>query len=363
MEFVERRKTREVPVGDLVIGGDNPIWVQSMTITDTRDVDATVAQIHQLEEAGCEIVRVAVINNDAVKALGPIKQRINIPLVADIHFRFNLALGAIDQGVDKIRLNPGNIGGDEPFNEVIRKCKDVGMPVRIGVNSGSVEQDLLDKYGYPKPEAIVESALRHVEMCEKLGFENLVISLKSTDTLTAVRSARMFSAQCDYPLHLGITEAGMIPYGITKSAAGLGAMLLDGIGDTIRVSLTGDPVPEIAAAFDILKATGRRAISPELIACPSCGRIDLDLDTITREVADKTSHLKVPIKIAILGCAVNGPGEAREADLGVAGGRGTGMVFRKGEEIRRCKEEELVDVLMEEVEKLVAEIEAAEVTA
>ncbi len=354
---MKRHKTRVVQVGSLAIGGDNPIAVQSMTITDTGNLPATIHQCKRLAEAGCEMIRVSVLNRAQASALGELKKAIHpIPLIADIHFNYNLGLLAIEQGVDKIRLNPGNIGGIEKAAEVIRKAMNKGIPLRIGVNSGSVEQDLLDKYGYPTAEAIVESALRHVENCERLGCKDVIVSLKMTDLEKTVASYRMFAKQTDYPLHVGITEAGMPGYGSIKSAAGIGALLLDGIGDTIRVSLTGDPVLEIPVAYDILKCTRRRVKSPEIIACPSCGRIQMDLEKVVRSVERQIEGIKKPLRISILGCAVNGPGEAMEADIGIAGGKEGGFLFRNGKEVARVNgEDELVRVLVEEIRKADAE--------
>jgi (E)-4-hydroxy-3-methylbut-2-enyl-diphosphate synthase len=355
--YVPRRKTREVRLGPWTIGGDHPIRVQSMCSTRTEDVAATTAQIRRLEEAGCEIVRVAVPNSEAAAALPAVKKACRIPLVADIHFNYRLALKAIAAGVDKVRLNPGNIGSEARIREVVKAAKDAGIPIRIGVNSGSVEKDLLEKYGYPTPEALCESALRHVKILEDLEFRAILVAIKSTDTASAVRANRLFAAQNDIPLHLGITEAGLPPYGVVKSGVGLGPLLLDGIGDTIRISLATDPVEEIAAAFDILKASGRRVTSPELIACPTCGRIEIDLEKLVAEVERRLAGETVPVKISVLGCVVNGPGEAREADIGVAGGRGAGAIYRRGQLVRRVKEEDLLPALLEEVEKFKAERE------
>jgi (E)-4-hydroxy-3-methylbut-2-enyl-diphosphate synthase len=353
---VERHKTREVGVGDMIVGGSNPIWVQSMTTTNTFDVAATVEQIRRLEEAGCEVARVTVPKKEDVEALGAIRSQIRIPLIADIHFDYRMALGALDaktpdgrRAVDKIRINPGNIGGEERFKEVVRKARDLGVPMRIGVNSGSLEKDLIEKYGFPCPEALVESALRHIETAESLGYHDMIISVKSSHVPTAVDTYTKFAAASDYPTHVGITEAGSREYGTLKSAAGIGAILLRGIGDTIRVSLLGDPVPEIAAAFDILRATDRRVNRPEVVACPTCGRLDIDLERIVAEVEAKMAHLKNPIRVSILGCLVNGFGEAKEADLGIAAGSGKGIIFKKGIPIRHVQEAEMVEALLEEV--------------
>jgi (E)-4-hydroxy-3-methylbut-2-enyl-diphosphate synthase len=344
-----RHKTREVKVGSVVIGGGNPVVVQSMTTTDTFDVDATVAQIHRLEEAGCELVRVTVPKPEDAGALTQIKNRIGIPLICDIHFDYKMALAALDHPVDKIRINPGNIGGNDRFRQVVRKAKERGLPMRIGVNAGSLERDLCEKYGFPCPPAMVESALRYIEMAEAEGYHDIVVSLKSSDVLVAVEAYRLYAQLADYPTHIGITEAGKPPYAVTKSAAGLAPILLDGIGDTIRISLLGDPVPEIAAAFDILQATQRRVRRPELIACPTCGRLAIDLEKIIAELESRLNGKRLPVKISVLGCVVNGPGEAREADIGIAAGNGQGMIFRNGEMIRRVPEAEIVEALMEEL--------------
>jgi (E)-4-hydroxy-3-methylbut-2-enyl-diphosphate synthase len=344
-----RHKTREVAVGGVLIGGDNPVRVQSMTTTDTFDVEGTIAQIRALEEAGCELVRVTVPKSEDAGALSAIKSRIGIPLICDIHFDYKMALAALDHPVDKIRINPGNIGSTDRFRQVVRKAKDRGIPMRIGVNAGSLERELCEKYGFPCPPAMVESALRSIEIAESEGYRDIIVSLKSSDVLVAVDAYRLFAKLADYPTHIGITEAGKPPYAVTKSATGLAPILLDGIGDTIRVSLLGDPVPEIAAAFDILQATQRRVRRPELIACPTCGRLAIDLEAIIAELEKRLAGRRLPVKISVLGCVVNGPGEAREADIGIAAGNGKGMIFRNGEIVRRVEEKEIVDALMEEV--------------
>jgi (E)-4-hydroxy-3-methylbut-2-enyl-diphosphate synthase len=344
-----RHKTREVKVGDKVFGGTNPVWVQSMTTTDTFDETATVKQIHALEEAGCELVRVTVPKPEDAGALTRIKQQIGIPLICDIHFDYKMALTALDHPVDKIRINPGNIGSTDRFRQVIRKAKDKGVPMRIGVNAGSLERELCEKYEFPCPPAMVESALRSIEVAESEGYHDIIVSLKSSDVLVAVDAYRLFAKLCDYPTHIGITEAGKPPYAVTKSATGLAPILLDGIGDTIRVSLLGDPVPEIAACFDILQATQRRVRRPELIACPTCGRLAIDLEKIIAELEQRLEGKRLPVKISVLGCVVNGPGEAREADIGIAAGNGQGMIFRNGEMVRRVAEKDIVDALMVEL--------------
>src|SRR5437773_610675 len=337
----QRHKTREVRVGDKVVGGDNPIWVQSMTTPDTYDIEATVAQIQRLEEAGCEIVRVTVPKPQDAAVLGEIRRRIRIPLICDIHFDYKMALAALDHPIDKIRINPGNIGGYDRYRQVIRKAKAKGLPMRIGVNAGSSERELVEKHGFPCPPAMVESALRYIEIAESEGYHDMIVSLKSSDVITAVEAYRLYAKQADYPTHIGITEAGKAPYAVTKSACGLAPILLDGIGDTIRISLLGDPVPEIAAAFDILQATQRRVRKPELIACPTCGRIEINLEDLMAELKARMGNRKTAVKISVLGCIVNGPGEAREADLGIAAGKGKGVIFKRGEMIRNVQESEM----------------------
>lgn len=353
---VNRHKTRVISIGDHQVGGDHPISVQSMTTTNTFDAEETIAQIQKLEEAGCELVRVTVPKKEDVEACRIIRSRIKIPLIADIHYDYRMALACLeattDSGrpaVDKIRINPGNIGGSERFKEVIRKARDKGIPMRVGVNSGSLEKDLIEKYGFPCPEAMVESALRSIETAEGLGYRDIIVSLKASHVPTAVETYSLFASKCDYPTHVGITEAGSREYGTLKSAAGIGAILLRGIGDTIRVSLLGDPVPEIAAGFDILRACDRRVNRPEVVACPTCGRLDIDLERIVAEVEAKMAHLKNPLRISILGCLVNGFGEAKEADLGIAAGSGKGVIFKKGVPIRHVTEAEMVEALLEEV--------------
>ncbi len=346
----KRHKTREVRVGSLVVGGDNPIWVQSMTTPDTYDIEATVAQIHRLEEAGCELVRVTVPKPQDAAVLGEIKRRIHLPLICDIHFDYKMALAALDHPIDKIRINPGNIGGYDRYRQVIRKCKDRGIAMRIGVNAGSLERELVEKHGFPCPPAMVESALRYLEIAESEGYHDIIVSLKSSDVLTVVEAYRMYAKQASYPTHIGVTEAGKPPYAVTKSACGLAPILLDGIGDTIRISLLGDPVPEIAAAFDILQATQRRVRKPELIACPTCGRLAIDLEAIIAELEKRLAGRTTAVKVSVLGCVVNGPGEAREADIGIAAGNGKGVIFRRGEIVRHVLESEMVDALLEEID-------------
>jgi (E)-4-hydroxy-3-methylbut-2-enyl-diphosphate synthase len=345
-----RHRTREVRVGDKVVGGDNPIWVQSMTTTDTYDVEATVAEILRMEEAGCEIVRVTVPKPQDAAVLSEVKRRIRLPLICDIHFDYKMALAALDHPIDKIRINPGNIGGYDRYRQVIRKCKSRGLPMRIGVNAGSLERELVEKHGFPCPPAMVESALRYIDIAESEGYHDLIVSLKSSDVLTAVEAYRLYAKQADYPTHIGITEAGQPPYAVTKSACGLAPILLDGIGDTIRVSLLAPKEVEIAAAFDILQATQRRVRKPELIACPTCGRLAIDLNKIMDELQRRLGGRKTAVKVSVLGCVVNGPGEAREADIGVAAGNGKGVIFKRGEIVRHVTEAEMVDALLEEID-------------
>jgi (E)-4-hydroxy-3-methylbut-2-enyl-diphosphate synthase len=346
-----RHKTREVAVGNLVIGGDNPIIVQSMTTPDTHDLPAVLAEIERMEAAGCELIRVTVPKPEDAAVLGEIKRRMHVPLICDIHFDYKMALAALDHPIDKIRINPGNIGGMDRFRQVLKKAKDKGVPMRIGVNAGSLEREFAMKYGYPCPPAMVDSALRYIEIAESEGYHDLIVSLKSSDIVTAIEAYRLYAKQCDYPTHIGITEAGQPPYAVIKSAAGLAPLLLDGIGDTIRVSLLAPKEVEIAAAFDILQATQRRVRKPELIACPTCGRLEIDLDKIMNELNQRLAGRKTPVKISVLGCVVNGPGEAKEADLGIAAGKGKGMIFKRGEMLRTVSEAEMVDALIEEINK------------
>jgi (E)-4-hydroxy-3-methylbut-2-enyl-diphosphate synthase len=347
-----RRNCKKIKIKDRYIGGDSPILIQSMTNTDTRDVLATVNQITELENAGCEIIRVAVPDLQAAEAIKGIKSNINIPLIADIHFDYKLALKSMENGVDGLRINPGNIGSELRIKEVANCASYYNIPIRVGVNSGSLEKDLLKKYGSPTPEALVESALRNVRLLEKYNFFNIVISVKSSNVIKNIESYRILAKETEYPLHLGVTEAGTAFSGTVKSAIGIGSLLCDGIGDTIRVSLTGSPIDEIKVAKEILKDCGIRKEGIEIISCPTCGRTNIDLISIVREAEKRFSSINKPIKVAIMGCAVNGPGEAREADLGIAGGSGEGVIFKKGEIIRKVPEEKLLDALMEEIAKL-----------
>ena len=323
-----------------------------MTNTDTRDIIATVSQIRDLEEAGCHIVRCAVPDMEAAEALGDIVKEINIPLVADIHFDYRLALRAIRNGAQKLRINPGNIGSRDKVKAVVEAAKDRGIPIRIGVNSGSLQKDILQKYGQVCPEALVESALRHVEILDELNFGDIVISVKSSDVLETIESYRLLSERTDYPLHIGVTESGTVKRGTIKSSVGIGALLAMGIGDTLRVSLTGDPVEEVVVGKEILKSLGLLEGGIEFISCPTCGRTQIDLVKIANEVEERLGNLNKNIKVAIMGCAVNGPGEARRADIGIAGGRGEGLIFKKGEIIKKVKQEDLVEELIKEIEKL-----------
>ncbi len=344
-------KTREVRIGDRVIGGGNPILIQSMCNTKTEDVESTVAQILRLEQAGCEIIRVAVPTMEAAAALKEIKRRIHIPLVADIHFDYRLAIAAMECGADKIRINPGNIGAQERVQAVVDKAKEYGLPIRVGVNSGSLEKPLIAKYGGVTAEGLVESALEKTALIEGMGYDNLVISIKSSDVMMCVRAHELISQKTHYPLHVGITEAGTLTAGNIKSAVGLGIILHQGIGDTIRVSLTGDPVEEVKSAKLILKTLGLRKGGVEVVSCPTCGRTQIDLIGLANQVETMVSEFdQLDVKVAVMGCVVNGPGEAREADLGIAGGIGEGLLIRKGEVIRKLPESQLLSALREELE-------------
>lgn len=350
-----RRRTRLIHVGSVPIGGGSPVVVQSMTNTDTRDWKATVGQIKRLEEVGCEIVRVAVLDMTAVEQIPRIKQAIGIPLIADIHFDHRLALGAIEAGVDGLRLNPGNIGGADKVRKVAKAALERELPIRIGVNSGSVEKELLEKYGRPSPEAMVESALGHIRLLEDQDFGMIKVSLKSSDVLDTIAAYRLLASKCDYPLHLGVTEAGTLVNGAIKSALGIGALLLDGIGDTVRVSITSDPVDEIPVAYSILRALRLRERGVELISCPTCGRTEIELIPMVEEAERIFRKVRTPLKVAIMGCVVNGPGEAKEADVGIAGGRGVGILFKKGQLIEKMQEKDLLKRLIAEVESMTGE--------
>lgn len=349
---MNRKKTRKVKVGDIYVGGDFRVSVQSMTNTDTKDVEATVKQIKELQDAGCDIVRCAVLDMEAACAIEEIVKKINIPLVADIHFDYRLALKSIENGVSAIRINPGNIGSREKVEVVVKACKEKNIPIRIGVNSGSLSKDLLEKYGGPTPDALVESALEHVKILEELDFYDIVISIKSSNVETMIESYKIASKKINYPLHLGVTEAGTPWRGTIKSSIGIGTLLAEGIGDTIRVSLTGNPVEEIKVGKEILRNFGYVKEGIEFISCPTCGRTQIDLINIAKEVEDKLGSCKKNIKVAVMGCVVNGPGEAREADIGIAGGKGEGLIFRKGEIVKKVKEEHLVEELIKIIETI-----------
>lgn len=349
---MENRAVRPVRVGGLQLGGTGHIAIQSMLNVPAGDVQGNVEQAKRLAQAGCEIVRVAVPDRESVQLVDAIKNAVEIPLVADIHFDYRLALACVDAGVDKIRINPGNIGGDDRVKQVVDACRAKGIPIRIGVNSGSLEKNILAKYGSPTPEAMCESALYHVSLLEKFGFADIVISIKSSNVANMVAAYRLVAKKTPYPLHLGVTEAGTERMGIIKSSIGIGSLLLDGIGETIRVSLTADPVREIAAAQDILKALGRFDKGARIISCPTCGRTKIDLISLANRVEEALAGCDKPITVAVMGCIVNGPGEAREADIGIAGGDGCGLLFKKGEVIRKVREEELLEQLLHEIEQM-----------
>ena len=343
---------KQVKIAGLTLGGGAPIRVQSMLNTPSGDIEASVAQARELQKAGCEIIRATVPDMNAVKTIAALKENIGVPIVADIHFDYRMALEALAAGVDKIRINPGNIGSDERVKMVADECRRRGVPIRIGVNSGSVEKDILAKYGSPCPDALVESALYHVGLLEKFDFEDIVISIKSSDVKTTVDAYRLMAQKADYPLHLGVTEAGTQRMGLIKSSMGIGSLLLDGIGDTIRVSLTAPPVNEVYAGYDILKAAGVRTGGVNFVSCPTCGRTKIDLIGLASRVEEALRDCKKDITVAVMGCIVNGPGEAKEADIGIAGGNGEGLIFRKGEIVKKVKEENLFEELLKEVEKM-----------
>ena len=349
---MERKTTRQVKVGNVLIGGGAPVSVQSMLNKPAEDIEAGVKQALELQKAGCQIIRSAVPDKNAVKLIAALKENLSIPVVADIHFDYRLALECAEAGVDKIRINPGNIGSDDRVKAVADICRQKNIPIRIGVNSGSVEKEILAKYGAPTPEALVESAMYHASLLNKFDFDDIVISIKSSDVENMVNAYTLASERCDYPLHLGVTEAGTSRMGIVKSSVGIGSLLLRGIGDTIRVSLTDDPVKEISAGFDILKAIGLKKNAVQIVACPTCGRTKIDLIGLANQVEAALENCEKPIKVAVMGCIVNGPGEAREADIGVAGGDGCGMLFKKGEILRKVPENEIVSALLEEIDKL-----------
>lgn len=344
-----RDKTKVIQIGNRKIGGGNPILIQSMTNTRTEDVEATVAQILRLEAAGCEIIRSTVPTIEAAKAIGEIKKRIHIPIVADIHFDYKMAIAAIENGADKIRINPGNIGSRDKVEAVVSAARERGIPIRVGVNSGSLEKDLVEKYGGVTAEGIVESALDKVHMIEELGYDNLVVSIKSSDVMMCVKAHEILAEKINYPLHVGITESGTVTSGNIKSSVGLGIILYQGIGDTIRVSLTGDPVEEIKSAKLILRTLGLRKGGIEVVSCPTCGRTRIDLIGLANQVENMVQDIPLDLKVAVMGCAVNGPGEAKEADIGIAGGVGEGLLIKKGEIIRKVPEAELLETLRQEL--------------
>lgn len=348
----ERKKTRRIYIGNIPIGGNAPIAVQSMTNTDTRDVSSTVHQIERLTEAGCEIVRLAIPDEEAVKGFREIKKRVQAPLIADIHFDHRLALGALRAGADGLRINPGNIGSQKAVEKVVNAAREREAPIRIGVNAGSLHRDVLSRYGGPTPEAMVVSAMEHVRLLESLGFDLMKISLKSSNVKNTIRAYELLSERIDYPLHLGVTEAGTLISGTVKSAIGIGYLLAEGIGDTFRVSLTRDPVEEVRVAYEILRSLGLRSRGPEIISCPTCGRCEIDLFSLVEEVERAVSDITASPKVAIMGCVVNGPGEAREADVGIAGGREQGILFRKGKVVKKVPEDQLADILIKEVRML-----------
>ena len=348
---ISRKPTRQVMAGRVPIGGGAPVTIQSMLNVPAHDVEGSVRQAIALEQAGCQIIRAAVPDKEAVVLIPALKKAVDVPIVADIHFDYRLALAAVEAGVDKVRINPGNIGSDDRVEAVAKACQSHGVPIRIGVNSGSVEKEILAKYGAPTAEALCESALYHVSLLEKFDFHDIVISIKSSDVDTMIRAYELVSSRCDYPLHLGVTEAGTARMGLVKSAIGIGSLLQRGIGDTIRVSLTADPVEEVRAAKDILSALGMTH-GPRLVCCPTCGRTQIDLIGIAKEVEARLQSVDKDITVAVMGCVVNGPGEAREADIGLAGGIGEGLIFKKGQILRKVKEDELVDALMAEIEAL-----------
>ena len=352
---MDRKKTKVITLGGVAIGGDSLISVQSMTNTKTHDISSTVQQIKKMQAVGCDIVRLAIPDQQACAAIAAIKAQVQIPVIADIHFDYRLALGAIEQGIDALRLNPGNIGEPEKIKQVVLAAKSAKIPIRIGVNAGSLPKDLLAKYGHPTAEAMVEAATRHIEILQAFDFEDIKVSLKAHDVQLTLAAYRKMSQLYDYPLHLGITEAGTINSGIIKSAVGIGALLAEGIGDTLRVSLTGDPVHEVRVGREILKSLGLREYGATLISCPTCGRTNINLEKLALQVEQRLATIEEPIKVAVMGCIVNGPGEAREADVGIAGGIGEGLIFKKGEILRKVSEELLISELFKEIDILIAE--------
>jgi (E)-4-hydroxy-3-methylbut-2-enyl-diphosphate synthase len=356
--MIVRRKSKQIRIGDMAVGGDAPVTVQSMTNTDTRAVQATVAQINRLAAAGCELIRVAVVDMEAARAIRAIREQISIPLIADIHFDARLAVAAMENGAQAVRINPGNIGGHDKLARVVAAAKTHGVPIRVGVNSGSLEKDLLKKYGHPTagaPDALVESGLRNVMLLEQLGFSEIKVSLKSSSAMTTVSAYRRLATRCEYPFHIGVTEAGGLIGGTVKSSIALGILLSEGIGDTFRVSLTRDPIEEIRVGYEILRALDIRHHGPELISCPTCGRCEINLFKLAEQVEQHIQTVKTPVKIAVMGCVVNGPGEAREADIGLAGGRGVGIIFKKGRLLKKVDEKDLLSVFLSELQTLIEE--------
>jgi len=353
---MKRRKTRQISIGSVKVGGDSPISVQSMTKTDTRDIRKTVRQIQRLEEVGCEIIRVAVVNEEAAQAITEIKKRVRIPIIADIHFHPRLALMAMESGADGLRINPGNIGGRDCLKPIVTEAKSRSIPIRIGVNSGSLEKEFLKRFGGTTPEAMVSSALRTIEWMDDLGFHLIKVSLKASDVLKTIKAYRLFSSKSDVPLHLGVTEAGKGSGAIVKSSLGIGALLSEGIGDTLRVSLTGDPVEEVRVGYEILRALSIRKRGIEIISCPTCGRCEVDLTTLVERVERGVKKISAPLSVAMMGCVVNGPGEAKEADIGIAGGKGAGVLFKKGKVVRKLKEKDFVSVLLKEVYEIAGQV-------
>ncbi len=349
--MIERRRTKQIKVGNTFIGSDHQISVQSMLNISSHDIKNSVIQARELEKAGCEIIRIAIPDKEALDLIPALKNEINVPIVADIHFDYRLALESIDRGIDKIRINPGNIGSDENVKKVADSCRQHDIPIRIGVNSGSLEKNILNKYGGVTPEAMVESAMYHVDLLNKFDFDDIVISIKSSDVEKMIKAYRLIADKCNYPLHLGVTEAGTYKQSLIKSCVGIGSLLLDGIGDTIRVSMTDKPIKEVESAIDILKALSLKN-APTLVSCPTCGRTKIDLISLANEVEERLKNCTKPIKVAVMGCVVNGPGEAHDADVGIAGGDGCAILFKKGEIVKKISEEIIVDELMKEIEKL-----------
>jgi (E)-4-hydroxy-3-methylbut-2-enyl-diphosphate synthase len=347
--WIKKKVTKTIYIRHFAIGGNTPVSVQSMTCTKTEDVESTVDQIHRLEQAGCEIVRIAVPNIEAADSIPEIKKRITIPLVADIHFDYRLALKAIEKGADKIRINPGNIGSRKRVEKILQTAKEKNIPVRIGVNSGSLEKEIIDKYHGVTAEGLVESAIKHIQFCEEAEFENLVISIKASEVPMMIAANRLLSAKIDYPIHLGVTEAGTPKYGILRSAIGIGVLLNEGIGDTIRVSLTGDPVEEVIAGYEILKSMHIRKKGLTIVSCPTCGRTQSNFISIVEQVEKTLSKVDIPLTLAVMGCAVNGPGEAKKADIGIAFGKKSALLFKKGKVVRKIEESEIVNILVEQI--------------